>query len=507
MAGADQYAPTGRTGLRGVTTGFIYEEFLPQLRGRVGAKNFREMSDNDPVIWAILYLCSMLIRNVDWRVVPANASSKALSGQEFVEQVLFLDMDRPWSSTIQNALSMLRYGYAPMETVFKIRSGPKPEPQYELGSLASRPVPAKPGSIFTDRQVGIHRMFLVGQETVWRWFFDQANTWIGLEQITEDNPSILIPRQKLLLFRTTDELDNPEGRSVLRGSWVPYNRKQTLEIAEGRLAIRSAGIVKMYVPGQYMAPDASDDMKAMRVKFEAIAAAIANERTGSIVLASDMAMSGDGNASTARAFDIEYVAADGRNPGDLSPIIERLDRRIAGTMLADFILMGQQSVGSFALSSDKTAMFSNALGGFLKNIKDELNRTMLPRLWRLNGLPQETMPQLDHGDFEARDIEELGHFLESMTRAGFTMAPDEKLEDVIRTSAKLPPRAETSPPPVPTPGEAQLLHASSIERQLAPPGGDAGAGAPSGGKDDAPKGGRATSGSPTGPKEPKEPKE
>jgi hypothetical protein len=47
-------------------------------------------------------------------------------------------------------------------------------------------------------------------------------------------------------------------------------------------------------------------------------------------------------------YSIEYVvpAAGGKKAADMTPIIERYDKRMASTVLADFILLGQQAVGS-----------------------------------------------------------------------------------------------------------------------------------------------------------------
>ena len=45
------------------------------------------------------------------------------------------------------------------------------------------------------------------------------------------------------------------------------------------------------------------------------------------------------------------------------PIIERHSRHIAMTAMADFILLGHEAVGSFALADSKTDLFGVALGG------------------------------------------------------------------------------------------------------------------------------------------------
>ena len=42
---------------------------------------------------------------------------------------------------------------------------------------------------------------------------------------------------------------------------------------------------------------------------------------------------------------------------DTNAIINRYDTKIAMTVLADFLMLGHNKVGSFALSSDKTGFF------------------------------------------------------------------------------------------------------------------------------------------------------
>ena len=45
----------GKTGLFRFDTGWIYEEFLRELQGRKGIEVYKEMSENDDIIGAILF--------------------------------------------------------------------------------------------------------------------------------------------------------------------------------------------------------------------------------------------------------------------------------------------------------------------------------------------------------------------------------------------------------------------------------------------------------------------
>ena len=432
---------SSKTGLRGTSTGFVTEEFIPQLRGQPGMRQYREMADNDPVIGALLHVSQMLVRGVEWRLEPADKSSAALDGAEFAEQVLMKDMAVPFSSVIEDAMSMLPYGFAPMEMVFKKRSGFKRG--LDASSLIgyARPEPPAPSSLYDDNRIGIDRLQLISQESVWRWFFDATGNWYALEQLTEDDGGARIPRDKMMLFRTQSRLNNPEGRSIMRNSYVPYMRKKTLEIAEGRIAMRSAGIVLLRVPAAYMDPNAPDNIRMLMNEYKTLAESAAQDRQGSIILPSDTSAEGGH-----RLFDLEYVTADTRRPADQSAVIERLDRRIAGTVAADFLLLGQSQVGSFALADSKTNLFATSLGGYLKSIAAEFNRVLLPKLWRLNGLDLATMPELKHGDLDQRDLAGLSQFISSMVSAGAAFFPDRKLQDHLLTMADLPTSEETDPP-------------------------------------------------------------
>lgn len=56
-------------------------------------------------------------------------------------------------------------------------------------------------------------------------------------------------------------------------------------------------------------------------------------------------------------FEFELVSTGGARQFDTNAIINRYDTKIAMTVLADFLMLGHNKVGSFALSSDKTELF------------------------------------------------------------------------------------------------------------------------------------------------------
>jgi hypothetical protein len=112
------------------------------------------------------------------------------------------------------------------------------------------------------------------------------------------------------------------------------------------------------------------------------------------------------------------------------------------TVLADFILVGHQDTGSYALHTDKTGIFRSSLNSFANAIADVLNRHEIPRLFALNGWKLTAMPKIVPSDVDAPDLTELGGFIGAMTQAGMTFFPDPDLEEFIRSAAKLPQKSE-----------------------------------------------------------------
>jgi hypothetical protein len=398
----------GSSGLRRIG-GYVDADFLPELRGVSGAKKFGEMAANDPIIAGMLFAVTMLLRRTKWTVTPnpEGPTVESKKAAELVDLELMKRMEGGWPNLMANATSMVTYGYAPCEVTYIKRA---------------------------EGYLGVRKIALRWQETIERWEFDDTTgQLLGLWQMDWIRPRVFIPVTKLVNFRTTDFIQNPEGKSALRGAYVPWMRKKAVEEAEGRAALRAAGIVKLTIPGQFLEAGADDQMVAVAASYKALAAKLAQDQQGAVLLPSDV------NPETkVPMFDVTYVVADGRRPGDMTPILERMDKRIAGTVLADFILLGQQSVGSFALSSDKTALFATALAAWLDLIAGALNQELMPRWWALNGWPEETMPVLTPGDVQKRDLTELGGFLTAIVNAGMPLFPDPETQKWIRQEAGLP---------------------------------------------------------------------
>lgn len=89
--------------------GVIYEEFLHELRGKRGIEAYREMSENDDVVGAILFAIEMLVRQTDWNVEPGGDSQADIDAAEFVESCMN-DMQNTYMTKQDTALRSGRIG-------------------------------------------------------------------------------------------------------------------------------------------------------------------------------------------------------------------------------------------------------------------------------------------------------------------------------------------------------------------------------------------------------------
>jgi hypothetical protein len=410
----------GRTGLIEYS-GFVYEEQLKQLSSyNTRVRIYKEMSENDSVIGAILFVIDMLIRQVPWRVQAGGADPKDEEAKEFLESCL-LDMSSTWEDTISEILSFLIYGYSYHEIVYKRRLGESPDPTRN--------------SRFKDGRIGWRKIPIRAQETLWRWIFDEQG---GIQAMVQQPPPEYnlrtIPIEKALLFRTGTHKNNPEGRSILRVAYRTWYIKKRIETYEAIGVERElAGYPVVYVPVEWTDVNATQGEKDAYQQMKKLVTNIRRDEQEGAVLP---AIYDEKNNQLVR---LELLTSGGRRNFDTNQIITRLDQRLAMTVMADFILLGTGTPnGSFALSSDKTKLFATALGTWLDSIAATFNRYAIPRLFSLNNFNLEKLPTLEHGDVETPDLTELGAYISQLAGSGAPLFPDSELEDYLKEIAGLP---------------------------------------------------------------------
>ncbi len=412
MAGRKEIGRTGQRRYGGV----IYEEFLPQLRGKTGIQVYYEMSENDDIVGAVLFAIEMLVRQCKWNVEPYGDTAKDKEAADFVRSCMD-DMQDTWTDTISEILSFLTYGWSFHEIVYKRRMGNTKDTRTK--------------SKFNDGLIGWQKLPIRAQDTLYQWEYDNEDNLLGMTQMPPpDFGMFTIPVEKALLFRTKKRKGNPEGRSILRTAYRPWYFKRRIQEIEGIGIERDlAGLPVIYGPdGLELWDEADSENAKILAELERIVRNIRRDEMEGVVLP--------------YGYKLELLSSGGTRQFDTNIIINRYDTRIAMTVLADFIILGHDTTGSWALSSDKTKLFAAAIGAFLDIICETFNSQGIPSLIDINGQHFSGVkgyPKMVHGDIEDADIEKMAAFIKDMTGIG-VLVPDDGLEDYIRQAGHLPER-------------------------------------------------------------------
>ena len=437
-----------RYGIQGYGSIFM-EDFLYELHGVRGVHTYEEMANNDSIIGGVLFAVNMLMRQAEIHIEPGGKTAKDKEAAEFVESCMY-DMEKTWPDTFSEFLSFLHIGWAYHEICYKRRVGKTTSPLTN--------------SKYSDGLIGWRKIAPRAQDTLEGWEYKEGtDDLIGMWQLAPpDYNRCMIPVEKALHLRTRSYKDNPEGRSILRTAYRDwYFKKRLQEIEAYGIERDLAGFPVLSAPEGMDIWDPEDpDMVAALARAEYIVSSIRRDAREGLVIPG-----GEGG------WKLELLASTGKRQFDTNAIIDRYNKAIATSVLADFIMMGQQQVGSFALADSKTKIFALAIGTYLDIICEAFNNQAIPRLIDLNGDHFKGItdyPQMCHGDIEEKDLQVFATYIKEMVGIG-VLEPDEELEKEIRRVGGLPEKLETATPKEEKPNEdpeAEDLESKSMYKVL-----------------------------------------
>ncbi len=383
--------------------GLSVQETKRELNFPHNVQTFKEMSYH-PSINAALSMYNTMVAKANYRFVePENATAKEKKQTEFVREV-FNDMDRPLSDVIQDIMSMNTFGFSVIEKVYKKRKGNN--------------------SQYPDGRIGIKKLGLRNQESIDKFVFDDTgNDIIGVKQdiskiedpfsrfVNRAKTDVVLPRSKVMLFTTGRATDNPYGVSPLRDVYLPWKYLTSIEELEAAgVAKDLQGLPVLYVPAQYMSPDASTEQKALYEQFKNIVRNLQNNSQSGVVLPSAV------DPETRQPlFKLELLSTQGGKKNyDTDKVKEYYRAMIFIGMNADILLMGNTQTGSFALGSIKTSMTGAYVEGMLKKIVQVFNDDLIRQLYELNGWDVSRRARMDYEGFSEIDLEAFSKAVQRM---------------------------------------------------------------------------------------------
>ncbi|MCP4599320.1 MAG: hypothetical protein GY847_02080, partial [Proteobacteria bacterium] len=287
-----------------------------------------------------------------------------IEAAEFIEGALD-DMDHTLEALLVEILTFLDYGWAFFEIVYKLRKG-------QTKDLKTR-------SDFDDSKWGWRSISLRGQDTLDRWQYDEEekSLLLGMWQADynfEVNSEVFLPFdldgvQKGVLFRTMATKNNPQGRSIYRNAVNAYFYLKRISMIEAIGIERDlAGMPVMEVPMDMLSQDASSGQKALLAELKTILARVKMDEQGYAIIPNELDTEGKPTG-----YKFKLMSSGGSKQIDTGATKTFYKNDILQSVMAQFIALGSQSVGSFALASSQTELFGAAMGGIMDNITATFN--------------------------------------------------------------------------------------------------------------------------------------
>lgn len=421
--------PIGYNGLKQIS-GNIFEESKLELRWPYAADTYNRML-LDPSVASVTNFIRIMIAKAKWVAEYDEDNPQAKEAAEFLMYCMDNMPDQTWRQFIEDLAYSIFYGFSVNEKVFtKVKSG-----KYE-GKIKWKALPSRPQSTLTG------------------WEFTDRGELTGVKQnpamygIVAKEGEVTIPISKTIHCIINKKANNPEGTASLKSCYVPWKQKTLAEELElVGMTKDLAGVVTIGVDAEYLARAAANPNGIEAQNLEQMKRDAANLSAGEqTYVIQPLAY----NESGKELFTFKLTGVEGQGKQySTDTIILRKSNEIFTSFLADVLKMGQDSVGSYALSDTKNNILALSLEYYLNIFADVINRELVPQTLALNGWTFESgeMPKITFGKIEDRNLEDLGKFIQRTMSVG-AISSDKGLDAALKKIAELPEPDYDSPMPV-----------------------------------------------------------
>lgn len=395
----------GRVGLARIN-GLIYEESKTDLQWPQSNSTFKRMS-YDSAVAAANNVIDVYIGSVPWHfTVRDDAPQKAKDAADFLNYCKDNMKGQTWREAINEFGSFKIYGYHVAEKVFTTVEDGKWKGKKSWRKLSTR-----------------------SQDTFkeWEWQDDELSAFIqdigligNVDLKPGESSKKSIPRNKFMLFTYNKRRENPQGTSPLISCYIPYKYKTFYEeqLATGVLKDLS-GIVDIGIEAGYLAKAMEDPSS-----FEGQTVA-SLERQAELLHAGETTylkrpIVYDDTGKP--LFEFKLLGIQGTSKGfDLLKVIESYEKKILTAYLADVLVMGQDTVGSYSLADSKTNLMAMGIDHHLRLIAEVVNNDLVPQTLAMNGwnLDSGDLPYITYGDLEEEDIDTFSKAIQRIGAVNF----------------------------------------------------------------------------------------
>lgn len=401
-----------------IYAGYISEEYLRELTGKEWADKVDMMRRSDANIRMVLNAIKLPLKSSPWTIAVKEKSEEAELQKKLFEKILFEDLNKSFTQLLGEILTCLDFGYSIFDITHAIKS------DSDLGGYN-----------------GLKSLGYRSQRTIDRWNLNESR---DLESITQtaygdEGGAYELDARFILHFAPEREGDNFEGVSILRACYGPWFRKNEF------LKKLSIGIEKFAVPTAVLTvPEGTEGKPEMAAAKKALAC-YTSGATNYLILPEGFKLSFN-NVSV----DVEKIRA----------AINAENQEMVNSILASFLLLGQNGAGSLALAGSLSDFFSQTIQYIADHISEQFERKIFKPLVQMNFGHTRVLVDLKCDGLEHRANEAWANMVNGFISTGAIKA-DPDLEKNLREKLKLPPVVEVESdlnlPPEPVTPEPKTL--------------------------------------------------
>ena len=116
-------------------------------------------------------------------------------------------------------------------------------------------------------------------------------------------------------------------------------------------------------------------------------------------------------------WEFELLSSSGQRQFDTVAIINRYNKEIAVTILAQFVMLGMERTGSYALAREQTDMFYQCLEGWADAAATTINRHAVKKLFAYNGITEDMrpLPYIVHTPIRRFTLKDVAYYVEHLS--------------------------------------------------------------------------------------------
>ena len=424
--------PLDEAGVGGTAVygGFIEEkEKDATVKGTRKYQTYSDLIANVTIVAAAVRFYLNLIAKAEWKVEASEADESG----EFAERVeaMMEDMETPWHRIVRRLAMFRFYGFAVMEWIAS---------RDEDGTIVMKDVRSRP------------------QLTIEQWFLDRGGRVMGcLQRSPQTFETIPIPRAKMIYVVDDSINDSPEGLGLFRHVVESCHRLRRLQQLEGYgyesdlrgIPVGRAPLVELeqLVRSKKITKAKADEMIEGLDKF--IKNHIKNPSLGILLDSTPYKQTGENRTpSSTPQWGLELLDGGTYGHDSVHNAIMRIIREVARVLGVEHLLLGEGSAASRSLADNKSTAFHLIVDSTLKEIRVQVEKDYVDRVWELNGWDDEMKPKLKTETLNFQDAEQLASVLASMATAGIQLdRQDEAIQELfdILGLTRLAPLEEMDP--------------------------------------------------------------